>query len=180
MEVFVFGWCWEIKERIRVLKCWHPLPPLAFTVICFAKTGASCCVSKLKTNDFNNFVELLEEKKRRFLYCSLEWNNWHHPGKEQELTYSVYIISKCVPEMDQPENNKQVIFKMINNLIRVIWAGWDCLFPENCAEIEDRAERRYENKYRAGSGIYKKDGNNVYCFTWIWDTSMYKKSYFKQ
>lgn len=42
------------------------------------------------------------------------------PWKRQQLTYSVYIISKHVTEMDQPENNKQVIFKMINDIIRFI------------------------------------------------------------
>ena len=67
--------------------------------------------------------------------------------------------------MDPPENNKQVIFKMINDLIRFIWAGWSCLLPENCAEIEDWAERSYEMKYRSETGIYKKDGNSIYCFT---------------
>lgn len=30
-------------------------------------------------------------------------------------------------------------------------------------------------KYRSGSGIYKKDSNSIYCFTWIQEASTYRK-----
>lgn len=39
----------------------HPFPPLAF-IICLAQPCTSYCVSKLKTNNFNKFVELLGGK----------------------------------------------------------------------------------------------------------------------
>ena len=50
---------------------------------CFAQPGASCCVFKLETNDFNNFVELLEGKKEEILMLFIGVKQLASPWKRQ-------------------------------------------------------------------------------------------------